>query len=203
MKGFMRQRGKSWELRVFLGHDPLTGKKRYATQTVRGGKREAQRKLAEMVTEAERGLTARTTATVGELLEAWSSPSEEPGCVDNAVAESFWEGLKRECLQDRVYATRAEARRVIFRWSTGTTRKRIHTSLGDLAPSEWEQQYKQAAQSPVRQTGRSSVFENRPGAGESAVGDPRDCVADPFYTWCYVYDRTPRRCCCFPRGCGS
>lgn len=65
MKGFMRQRGKSWELRVFLGHDPLTGKKRYATQTVRGGKREAQRKLAEMVTEAERGLTSRTTATDG------------------------------------------------------------------------------------------------------------------------------------------
>ena len=42
MKGFMRQRGVSWELRVFLGHDPLTGKKRYATRTVRGGKREAQ-----------------------------------------------------------------------------------------------------------------------------------------------------------------
>ena len=71
MKGFMRQRGASWELRVFLGNDPLTGKKRYATRTLRSGKREAQRALAEMVTEAERGLTARTTATVGELLEAW------------------------------------------------------------------------------------------------------------------------------------
>jgi len=27
--------------------------------------------LAEMITEAERGLTVRTTATVGELLSAW------------------------------------------------------------------------------------------------------------------------------------
>jgi integrase len=34
MKGFMRQRGASWELRVFLGRDPLTGKKRYATRRV-------------------------------------------------------------------------------------------------------------------------------------------------------------------------
>jgi hypothetical protein len=68
----MRQRGASWELKVFPGRDPLTGKKRYATRTVRGGKREAQTALAEMVTEAERGLTVRTTATVGELLEAWS-----------------------------------------------------------------------------------------------------------------------------------
>ncbi|MGB9345543.1 MAG: hypothetical protein WCA90_05900 [Ilumatobacteraceae bacterium] len=79
-----RQRGASWELRVFLGPDPLTGKKRYATRTVRGGKREAQTALAEMVTEAERGLTVRTTATVGELLEAWfefASPDFSPKTI--------------------------------------------------------------------------------------------------------------------------
>lgn len=71
MKGFMRQRGESWELRVYLGRDPVTGKKRYSTKTVRGGKREAQRTLAAMVTDAERGLTPRSSATVGDLLEAW------------------------------------------------------------------------------------------------------------------------------------
>jgi hypothetical protein len=80
MKGFMRQRGASWELRVFLGHDPLTGKKRYATQTVRGGKREAQSKLAEMVTVAEElrnleastllGETIRNIAGVGEWIQS-------------------------------------------------------------------------------------------------------------------------------------
>jgi hypothetical protein len=73
MKGFMRKRGASWELRVYFGLDPLTGKKRYATRTVRGGKREAQTALAEMITEAERGLTVRTSATVGELLSRGSS----------------------------------------------------------------------------------------------------------------------------------
>jgi len=66
-------------------------------------------------------------------------------CWDNAVAESFWESLKRECLQDRVYATRAQARRAIFKWINWYNARRIHTSLGDLAPNEWEQQYRQAA----------------------------------------------------------
>lgn len=71
MKGSMRQRGPSWELRVYLGADPVSGKQRYVTKTVRSGKREAQRLLNEMVVEAERGLSARTTATVGELLDRW------------------------------------------------------------------------------------------------------------------------------------
>ena len=46
--------------------------------------RGAQTALAEMVTEAERGLTVRTTATVGELLEAWfdfASPDFSPKTV--------------------------------------------------------------------------------------------------------------------------
>jgi integrase len=71
MKGFMRQRGDAWELRVYLGRDAVTGKQRYASRTVRGGKRIAQRALAELVTNAERGLLVRTNATTGELIEAW------------------------------------------------------------------------------------------------------------------------------------
>ena len=71
MKGFIRRRGDAWELRVFLGTDPVTSKKRYASRTVRGGKREAQRVLNEMVAGAEQGLSVRTSATVGELLERW------------------------------------------------------------------------------------------------------------------------------------
>jgi hypothetical protein len=71
MKGFIRQRGEAWELRVYLGADPVTGKQRYSTRTVRADKREAQRVLNEMITEAERGLAVRRNATVGELLEAW------------------------------------------------------------------------------------------------------------------------------------
>ena len=48
MKGFIRRRGEAWELRVFLGVDPVTGRTRYANKSVRTGKREAQRMVAEM-----------------------------------------------------------------------------------------------------------------------------------------------------------
>lgn len=71
MKGFMRRRGDAWELRVYLGADAVTGKQRYASRTVRGGKREAERELAKMIVAAEGGQVARTTTTVGELLDAW------------------------------------------------------------------------------------------------------------------------------------
>lgn len=33
LKGFTRQRGTSWDLKVFLGRDPLAAEKRYVTQT--------------------------------------------------------------------------------------------------------------------------------------------------------------------------
>jgi putative transposase len=66
-------------------------------------------------------------------------------CFDNAVAESFWESLKRECLQGRVFATRADARRAIFRWINWYNTSRLHTSLDGIPPVEWEQQYRQAS----------------------------------------------------------
>ena len=66
-------------------------------------------------------------------------------CFDNAVAESFWESLKRECLQGRVFPTRAESRRAIFRWINWYNTTRLHTSLDGVPPLEWEQQYSQAS----------------------------------------------------------
>jgi hypothetical protein len=50
VQGNIRQRGAAaWELRVFVGRDPVTGRRRYATKTVRGGKREAQRELVTLL----------------------------------------------------------------------------------------------------------------------------------------------------------
>jgi putative transposase len=66
-------------------------------------------------------------------------------CWDNAVAESFWESLKRECVQGRVFATRAEARRAIFRWLNWYNTSRLHSSLDHTPPCEWEQQHRQAS----------------------------------------------------------
>ena len=66
-------------------------------------------------------------------------------CWDNSVAESFWASLKRECLQGRVFATRAEARRKIFTWINWYNSKRLHSSLDHTPPARWEQQYHQAS----------------------------------------------------------
>ena len=67
----MRQRGPSWQLIVHAGRDPVTGKKRYVSRTVKGSKREAERSLAAFVTEVGHGVPADTVTTVGELLDAW------------------------------------------------------------------------------------------------------------------------------------
>ena len=66
-------------------------------------------------------------------------------CWDNAVAESFWESMKRECLHGRVFATRAEARRAIFRWINWYNTRRLHSSLDYTAPTQWEATYPQAS----------------------------------------------------------
>ena len=66
-------------------------------------------------------------------------------CWDNAVAESFWESLKRECLQGQIFATRSEARRAIFRWINWYNTTRLHSTLNHIPPLEWEQQYRQAS----------------------------------------------------------
>lgn len=49
----------------------LTAKKRWATRTIEGSQREAERALAAFVTEIDRGVTVAAGATVGELLERW------------------------------------------------------------------------------------------------------------------------------------
>jgi transposase InsO family protein len=47
-------------------------------------------------------------------------------CYDNAVSESFWESLKRECIKGQIYPTRAEARRAIFKWIDWDNNQRLH-----------------------------------------------------------------------------
>ena len=64
-------------------------------------------------------------------------------CWDNSVAEAFWSSLKRELVHRYRFATRAEARRAIFAWITWYNRTRLHSTLGYLAPTKWEQHYSQ------------------------------------------------------------
>jgi integrase len=72
MKGSIRQRGTgSFELRVYVGTDPDTGRRRWVTRTVRGTRAEAQRQLAELSAHANIAPAVGARTTVGELLDQW------------------------------------------------------------------------------------------------------------------------------------
>jgi len=83
----MRQRGSgSWELRAYLGTDPETGKRRYATRTVRGTKRAAPRALVELVDDASHAPRAGARSTVEGLLREWVERSAPNWSRDNCAS---------------------------------------------------------------------------------------------------------------------
>jgi integrase len=68
----MRQRSPgSWELRVFVGVDPVTGRRRYQSRTVRGGRADADRELVAMVATVRAERDIGSGSSMSELLEAW------------------------------------------------------------------------------------------------------------------------------------
>lgn len=80
----MRNRGgDSWELRIYRGIDTRTGRQRWSTKTVHGGRRHAAAQLEELVATVR---VAETRAgTVGELFERWfdaASPRWAPPTIN-------------------------------------------------------------------------------------------------------------------------
>ncbi|MGO9197045.1 MAG: tyrosine-type recombinase/integrase [Acidimicrobiales bacterium] len=101
MAGSLRQRGEgSWQLRVHVGRDPETGRKRYAERTFHGTKRQAERALAALVAESESMSPAiGSSHTVERLLTEWldlAGPSLSPrtvvvtkGYIDKAIVPAI------------------------------------------------------------------------------------------------------------------
>ena len=73
-QGHIRQRGQqSWELKFDLGRDPVTGKRLTRYQSFRGTKREAEKKLIELLGQAETGsLLKRSAETLGDYISRWT-----------------------------------------------------------------------------------------------------------------------------------
>lgn len=70
--------------------------------------------------------------------------SRRGNCHDNAVAESFFQLLKRERIKRRTYADREEARQDVFNYIEMFYNPiRRHGSAGNLAPVEFERRYAQ------------------------------------------------------------
>jgi len=69
------------------------------------------------------------------------SMSRRGNCHDNAVAESFFQLLKRERIKCKTYRTRAAARSDVFDYiEMFYNPKRRHGSSGGVSPVEFERQ---------------------------------------------------------------
>jgi len=57
---------------------------------------------------------------------------------DNAMAESFVDTFKTELIADRVWRTRTQLELAIVEWVAWFNNDRLHQSLGDIPPAEFE-----------------------------------------------------------------
>lgn len=70
------------------------------------------------------------------------SMSRRGNCHDNAVAESFFQLLKRERIKRQIYSTREAARRDVFNYiEMFYNPKRRHGTSDNLSPVEYERRY--------------------------------------------------------------
>ena len=69
-------------------------------------------------------------------------PEITSNCHDNAVAESFFQLLKRERIRRKIYTTREDARRDVFDYiEMFYNPKRRHGNNNRLSPVEFERRY--------------------------------------------------------------
>ena len=86
-----------------------------------------------------RSPTRGILASVGSVGDAY----------DNAMAESFVDSFKTELIADRVWRTRSQLELAIVEYVAWFNTTRLHESLGDLPPAEFEALY-----APQDQTSR-------------------------------------------------
>lgn len=73
------------------------------------------------------------------------SMSRKGNCWDNSVVESFFGTLKQEHVFFRNFTTREEARGSVFEWiESFYNRERLHSTLGNRSPEEYERLTKAA-----------------------------------------------------------
>jgi len=85
-----------------------------------------------------------------ELSDITCSMSRRANCWDNAVAESFFGTLKTELIDPVIFANRAKAKTVIAEWiEVFYNRQRIHSTIGYLAPVQFEEQYWRSLEQPI------------------------------------------------------
>jgi len=103
-----------------------------------------RRPVGEVVVHSDRG-TQYTSGVWSAFLRDHRlvpSLSRRGNCLDNAVAESFLQPLKRERIKRRIYRSRQEARQDVFQYIEmfyNSTRR--HGSNGNMSPIDYEKNY--------------------------------------------------------------
>ncbi|WAX78158.1 integrase core domain-containing protein [Streptomyces sp. KMM 9044] len=115
---------------------PVTGALRTAPAT-RGGS------VAGVIFHTDRGSqdTSGAFAQVCDGVGIRRSLGRVGSSGDNALTESFWQGLKRETVHKKLFSTMCQARLEIFQWLTYHHARRHHNALHSPSPAEFEQQH--------------------------------------------------------------
>jgi putative transposase len=95
---------------------------------------------------------ANVLASIGTVGDAY----------DNAMAESFVDSYKTELIADRVWNTRSQLELATVEWVAWFNNERLHESLGDIPPVEFEQLH--ATNCPIPDDGSVAALLPR-GAG--------------------------------------
>jgi putative transposase len=96
-----------------------------------------------LVHHSDRGSQYTSADYTQELADAGvlSSLGSTGDAYDNALAESFVDTFKTELINDRIWRTRSQLELAIVEWVGWFNSSRLHESIGDLAPEEFERRY--------------------------------------------------------------
>jgi len=126
VRGSMREKRPGyWELRVSEGRHALSGKSLYHTKGFKGTKREAERALAQLVVDVDRGKVDTSGDTVEKLLDRWLVHIEHEGRSPTTMRG--YRSLKRQLPKGF-----------------------LHTSLRKLTPALLDDLYRELAEKPGR-----------------------------------------------------
>lgn len=80
MRGHIEKRGKdSYSIKVSMGKDATTGKYKYQWTTIKGTKKEAEKRLSEILNQLDTGTFMKPgKTTVAEYLELWLRDYAKP-----------------------------------------------------------------------------------------------------------------------------